>query len=333
MPKSRVFSEIQLANGSTGDPVLYVDYPGRNNAIMFDAGDLANLSDEQLKDLEAVFITHHHVDHFMGLDRIVRANIDGDKTLSLFGPPGTIRKVYDRIKSYEYQYFPFQKIVIRVTDVGETQLDWALLECTRRFPEPKIQSQEWQGEPIFENEECVVTAGHVDHTVECLAYQFQENPGYHFDHRQLNKGLLKPGPWIDKVAASLNGDTSVGAKIKIDDGEFPVAQLAQKYFRRSQGAKVCYITDTIWSPKSEPVLRRLADKADQLYCDSFYSKKHRKQADKHRHMTATDTANLAAQAGVRELILIHFSQRYRGSYHMLVDEACEIFPKTSAEIL
>ena len=105
MASQRVFSEIRLVNGSAGDPMLYVDYPGRDDALLFDAGENAALPIDRLADLAAVFITHHHVDHFIGLDRIVRANIDADKTVSIFGPEGTIRKVYDRIKSYEYQYF------------------------------------------------------------------------------------------------------------------------------------------------------------------------------------------------------------------------------------
>ena len=76
MAKDRTISEVFLVNGSTGDPLLYVDYPGRNNALLFDAGELGILDAGRLGDLAAVFITHHHVDHFIGLDRIVRANLD-----------------------------------------------------------------------------------------------------------------------------------------------------------------------------------------------------------------------------------------------------------------
>src|SRR5271155_3069584 len=93
----RTVSSFRLVNGSAGDPALYVDYPGRDDALLFDAGELASLDADRLGDLAAVFITHHHVDHFMDLDRIVRANLDRDKTLHIYGPEGTIRRVYDRI--------------------------------------------------------------------------------------------------------------------------------------------------------------------------------------------------------------------------------------------
>src|SRR4051812_46123058 len=109
MPAARTFSEIRLVNGSTGDPALYIDYPGKDNALLFDSGENGNLDPPRLADLEAVFITHHHIDHFVGFDRIVRANLDQDKTLHVFGPEETIPRVYQRITSYAHPFFPFQK--------------------------------------------------------------------------------------------------------------------------------------------------------------------------------------------------------------------------------
>lgn len=332
MSPSRVFSEVRLVNGSTGDPVLYIDYPDRDNALLFDGGDNAALPFEKLQDLEAVFITHHHVDHFIGLDRIIRANIDADKTLSIYGPAGTIAKVYDRIKSYEYQYFPFQQIVLQVHDLEPDRIRWALLECRRRFPQPEIQEKERSGEPIFGNDEVCVEAAHVDHTVPCVAYALTETPGYHFDVRQTDKGVLRPGPWVAEVVSHLNSGSAGDTPIDIQGGRFRLGQLAQQYFRKSRGARVAYVADTAWSEQSQPALLKLAHKAELLYCDSFYSEKHARQADKYRHMTATRAAAFAQQAQVERLVLIHFSKRYVGRYDALVEEARAIFPNVSAQI-
>jgi ribonuclease Z len=49
-------------------------------------------------------------------------------------------------------------------------------------------------------------------------------------------------------------------------------------------------------------------------------------------MTATQAAEYAREAGVGELVLIHFASRYKGRYETLVEEACAIFPNTIAEI-
>ena len=142
MPAARTFSDMRLVNGSAGDPVLFIDYPGKDDALLFDAGENGRLAPERLGDLTAVFITHHHIEHFVGLDRIVRANLDRDKVLHVFGPDGTIRKVYSRVTSYEHPFFPFQKLVLQVHDLLPGRLRTGLLECSRHFPEPDVTEKD-----------------------------------------------------------------------------------------------------------------------------------------------------------------------------------------------
>ncbi|WLD14554.1 MBL fold metallo-hydrolase [Planctellipticum variicoloris] len=331
MAATGVSAEQVLVNGSTGDPVLYVDWPDEDNALLFDAGDNSALPMERLADLRAVFISHHHVDHFIGLDRIVRANIDSEKVLSIFGPPGTIQKVYDRIRSYEYQYFPFQQIVLDVVDVGPETLTRARLECSKRFPPPEPETNPRDGAVVFRSGAKSVEAVAVDHTVPCLAYALVEGPGLHFDAEALAAGPLKPGGWIKQVQRRLQEGAGPEETLTLQGLEFPLSRLAEQYFRRSPGGRIAFITDTLWSEAVREPLLRLARRATRLYCDSFYSGAHEAQAKKYRHMTASQAAALARDARVDELVLIHFSQRYRGRYDKLVAEAQEIFPKTTAQ--
>ncbi len=320
-----------MVNGSTGDPGLFIDYPGRDDAILFDAGENGNLDPARLGDLGAVLITHHHVDHFIGLDRIVRANLDRDKTLHVFGPSGTIRKVHDRIKSYEYPFFPFQKLVLLVRDVEPGLIRTAALECSKHFPEPEPSEAPWPGPTLFEGPGLRVEAEFADHTVPCLAFALVEEPGYHPDPAKLASGPLKSGPWVGQVLARLRAGEPEDAPVVISGGRFALGALAEAYFASTPGTRVAYVTDTAWSDRSRAGLVRLARKASRLYCDSFYAHAQLAQAEKYRHMTATQAAELAAQARVDELILIHFASRYAGRYEPLVEEARAIFPKVSAE--
>ncbi len=199
MPARRAVSEISLVNGSAGDPVLFVDYPGRDDALLFDAGENGSLDPKRLGDLLAVFISHHHIDHFIGLDRIVRANLDRDKTLHLFGPPGTIRKVFDRVTSYDHPFFPFQKLILAVHEIQPGRQRRAELRCEDKFAEPEIVESEWSGPTIFETPEIRVEAAPADHTVPCLAYAMVEATGYHPDPKRRDTGPLRPGPWLSKA--------------------------------------------------------------------------------------------------------------------------------------
>ncbi len=329
---AQAFSTVQLVNGSTGDPVLYLDYPGSDNAILFDGGENAVLTMAQLGDLEAVFITHHHVDHFIGLDRIIRANMDRDKMLHLFGPVNTIRKVYDRITAYEYPFFPFQKIVVQVTELLPGQKRTAILECTKKFPEPKISETEWVGPVCYENAELQIEAVPVDHTVPCFAFALVEKGGFHPDSAKLANGLLKPGRWVQEVLGLLRAGADPATRLEINGGSFSLGTLATNYFTESQRARVAYVTDTFWSEAVRPQLIKLAKGAWRLYCDSFYASAEAKRAAQYKHMLAPQAGELAKAAKVEQLVLIHFATRYAGKYQHVIDEAAAVFPRVTAEV-
>jgi len=327
-----MFSEFRLVNQSTGDPALFIDFPGRNDALLFDSGENDSLPLQVLGDLEAVFITHHHVDHFIGFDRIVRANLDRDKTLKVFGPDKTIQKIYNRIKSYEYQFFPFQKVIIDVHEVLADRIRFARLECTQRFPRPKIVESERSGPVIYQNEAHTIEAVLVEHTVPCLAYALVEKPQARFEYARLAGSGLVEGGWIGQLMTMLRKGEAESARIKVHGTDYTLGELKERLCSTTTGARVAYVTDTCWSEAVRPALIQLAWKAQRLYCDSFYAEEQLKQAVKHKHMTATQAANFATEASVSELVLIHFSTRYQGDYDRLVEEARASFPRVSAEI-
>ena len=332
MAAARAFSEVRLINGSTGDPTLYVDYPGSDNAFLFDAGDNGRIDLERLGDLEAVFLSHHHIDHFVGFDRIIRANMDRDKTLHVFGPDGTIRKVYDRIKSYEFQFFPFQKIAVKVHDLLDGKIREALLECTRKFPPPVVTEREWIGRVIYENADLTIEAVHVDHTVKCLAYALAEKHGYHPDPVKLASGLLRPGQWVYESLRMLREGLPRTTELDIQGGKFTLGKLAELYFAESLGARVAFVTDTMWTDEVKSRLVPLAKGAWRLYCDCYYAAAQLKSAQTHHHMIAPQAGELAKLAKVEQLVLIHFAPRYAGKYDQLIAEARAVFPRVSAEM-
>jgi ribonuclease Z len=329
---ARAFSAVRLVNGSAGDPLLYLDYPGSNNALLFDGGDNCALTLAELGDLEAVFVTHHHIDHFIGLDRILRANMDKEKTLHLFGPVNTIRRVIDRLRSYEHQFFPFQKLAVCIHELGEGTRRTATLECAQRFAEPDVTEERWAGRVCYSTDDLEVEAVAVEHTAPCLAFALAERSGFHPDPDKLATGLLKSGEWVQEALRLLRADSPGGTRLDIQGGSFTLDALAKQYFVESPGARIAYVTDTRWSDELRPKLVKLARGAWRLYCDSYYARKEAKNAATHKHMMAHQSAELARLAKVEQLVLIHFAPRYAGRYQVLVDEAAEVFPRVTAEI-
>ena len=71
-------------------------------AMLLDLGDLLPLSDRSLLNVRHIFVSHTHMDHFAGLDRIIRILLGRDRTLHLFGPEGFIDRVSHRLASYTW---------------------------------------------------------------------------------------------------------------------------------------------------------------------------------------------------------------------------------------
>ena len=64
---------------------------------------------------------------------------------------------------------------------------------------------------------------------------------------------------------------------------------------------------------------KLAEDADLLICDSTYTSKLKDKASEHGHLTALEAAQIASRAGVKKLILTHFSARYKNTLDLEED--------------
>lgn len=71
----------------------------------------------------------------------------------------------------------------------------------------------------------------------------------------------------------------------------------------------------------------IARGARLLLCESTYSEEHRDLAHQHFHLTAKQAATIAKEAGVKQLVLTHFSARYQ-NLRELEAEARAVFPNT-----
>lgn len=72
------------------------------------------------------------------------------------------------------------------------------------------------------------------------------------------------------------------------------------------GQRVAFVMDTARCDGAE----LLAEGADLLVCEATFLHRDAALAREHLHLTARQAGRLAREAGVRRLVLLHFSQRY-----------------------
>ena len=99
--------------------------------------------------------------------------------------------------------------------------------------------------------------------------------------------------------------------------------LLEEVSKIRPGDSIAVVIDTRYCQNAIDI----AKGAKILLCESTYTSEHQDLATKHFHLTAAQAASIAKQAGVKKLILTHFSARYLNLREMEA-EAKAIFPNT-----
>ncbi len=166
-------------------------------------------------------------------------------------------------------------------------------------------------EKFFENEDYELYCHNLEHSVPCLGYSFVEKDRRNIDTSFLRKNKIKEGPHLEKLKQGKDISYE-GKKIKVKDATYLV-----------KGKKFTYVMDTVFTSNAV----KLAENADLLVCESTYHSKLKEKAEQNKHLTSDEAAKIASQAGVKQLVLTHFSARYK-QVDELLDEAKTIFPNT-----
>lgn len=236
-----------------------------------------------------ILLTHWHGDHVIGLVGLLQ-------TMSAVEQPGTVSIIGPiGTKTYLGHMLKSMHMDIRLTlDVHEVDAPDALV----RF---------------FENEDYALEAANLDHGIPCLGYRFIEHDKRRMDVAKCTALGIKPGPLMGKLQ---DGESieHYGRTISSDDVSYIVP-----------GRKLTFILDTELSSNCVP----LAHNADILVCETTYKEELASKGADHKHLTTRDATSIATQAGVKKLIITHFSQRYKTT-HELVEDARKYFPNTDA---
>ncbi len=155
-----------------------------------------------------------------------------------------------------------------------------------------------------------IEAAFLDHGVQNIGWKITEPDTVKFHKEELKK-LQLDGPIIRQLEQT--GRVEHGGRWV----------LLEEVSHMRSGDTLAYVVDT--RPCSAAV--DLARGAKVLICESTYLDEDRALAHEYRHMTAKQAAEIAREAGVKMLILTHFSARYR-DLEVLENEARAIFPNT-----
>jgi ribonuclease Z len=311
----------RLLNGQTGDPALLVQMRWQGRAVLIDLGRIDRTPAAVLLPIEAVFVSHAHMDHFMGFDQLLRLFLAREATLRLYGPAGIADCVAGKLAGYTWNLTDDYAFTIEVGEIGEREIVRSRFAARRRFEREGCGTSPFDG-VVVDDPIVRVEAAPLDHRIVSLAYAVTERTHLNVRPGALEAAGLRPGPWLNRLKEAIRGGASDDAPIDVGGGDRrPLAALRDALLDVTPGQKVAYVVDTLFSPANAARIIRLARAADVFYCESPFLDEDIDQATRRYHLTARQAGALARAAGARRLAVFHFSPRYEGRYGEIVAEA------------
>ena len=264
----------------------------RDKLFMIDCGEGAQMqlrkSRLKFSRLNHIFISHLHGDHCFGLMGLI-------STFGLLGRTAELHihspKGLEELLTPMLNFFCHTlayKVIFHEFDTRQTSV-------------------------VYEDRSMTVTTIPLQHRIPCCGFLFAEKARPNHIIRDMVDFYKLPVYELNRIK---NGSDYV-----TPEGEV----IANTRLTRPSDPprKYAYCSDTIFRPE---IVKQLSG-VDLLFHEATFAESELARAKETYHTTAAQAARIALEAGVRQLVIGHFSARYEDE-SILLKEASAVFPNT-----
>jgi ribonuclease Z len=312
----------KTVNGIFDDPLLYLRLLRERRALLFDAGECPGLSAGELHKVTDVFITHTHIDHFVGFDRLLRINLKRKEPLRLYGPGGITDSIEGKLRGYTWNLIEEYPVTLIVNEVAGNSITVTEFAARNGFRRRERHVRNNSGviltDPLFTVKTITLT-----HGIPVLAFSVEEDKHINIDKARLLEKGLTVGPWLSILKKAIR-DGEKRLNISVNNRNFELEEL-RDLAKITEGQKVSYVVDISPTRENIEALIDFVRGSHTLYIEAYFLDEERERAVERNHLTALIAGEIGRRAGVRELVPIHLSPKYRNSPERVIEEALESF--------
>lgn len=299
----------RLVNSPFEDPCVYARVLREKRAFLFDLGYINRLGPGDIQKITDVFVTHTHIDHFIGFDTLLRALLRRETPLRVFGPANIIECIEGKLKGYTWNLIKEYPLRIEAFSIKENLVQHSGFYAENCFARTDYDEKPFDGivlkEPLFEiKAECLA------HQIPCLGFSLKEDFHINIDKAALNRLGLPVCPWLSEFKKALRENAPENTEFKISSRRYTIKELAG-IAMITKGQKISYIVDSSMDEENIKKIISLVKDSDTLYCEAYFLEEDRERAIERHHLTAKTAGRIAREAGVKNLVVMHFSPKYR----------------------
>ncbi len=315
-----------------GDISFIIKHTHLLGSIMMDCGNISYYNNNQINNVTHLCISHTHMDHFYGFDRIIRSMLISSKKLIIFGPQGIIDNVFYRTQSYTWNLVDSYTFEIEIHELSNTGVQKsALLPANKQFQPQPIQCncvlKNTNNKTVFTlNNGFTLTYEIFDHGIPSIGYRVESPRRVNISETKMMERGLRGGKWVrqlkeayldnnpevdiapDYISDTDNSDNT-GNTGKHDENSMPAKNLFHM-LEETPSESVTFATDLAPTQENIHKATLFAKNSNILVMEGVFMEEDKEQAHIKKHLTINIAKEIFLNSSASQLYLFHHSPRY-----------------------
>ena len=298
-------------NSPFDDSGIFLRNVYMKKAKMFDCGRLGNIDNSELNDVSDVFITHTHLDHFIGFDRFLRGTIALGNSFNFYGPAGFIKNVRGKLDGYTWNLIKDYTISFHVYEITEEGINSSIFSAKNEFAEVKVHEKI---DSIEIENGFKLKYEFFDHGITTLGYRLCEPERISINKDKMKSLGIKNGVWVGNFLKELElkSNDNISFEIESENGKKSYYTNELKYLlvEYPETQDITYITDIAPIDKNIEKAIEFAKNSFILIVESVFMDRDFEHAKLKNHLTLSYSKKIYTESNSEFVSFGHFAPKY-----------------------